>query len=691
MPKVSPSQNNFNAGEFSPLMYGRVDFDTYKNALKTCLNHIPLVQGGITRRPGTYFAASVKSPTKATRLVPFEFSTTQAYIIEFGDQYVRFYRNNGRIETAGVPTEVATPYLEADLFQLKYTQSADVLYITHPSYAPRTLTRSSHTAWTLSLLTLLDGPYLSTNAEVTTLTPSAGSGAITITASGAGGINAGFGFRASDVGRWIRIKHASQWGYALVTGITSNVIVTANVFGVFGAATASATWRLGLYNSTDGYPAAVTFFEDRLFLAGAPNSPQRIDGSNTGAYTDFGPTVLSDGTVIASNAVSATMNSNDVQVIRWMTDDERGLLVGTTRAEWIVRAATTGEALSPTNISAKPSTKYGSANVSVLRAGKSALYVQRAGRKLRELAYVFEVDGFRSPDMTILSQHITKGPTAATSGIKEISYQQEPHSLVWAVRNDGALLGFTYERDQKVLGWHRHTIGGYSDAGHTAAALVESVACIPSADGTRDELWMVVKRYINGAVKRYVEYMTKVWEHGDTAALAVHGDCALTYSGAPTMTFSGADHLAGEVVNVLVDGAEHPQVTVTGGGGVTLNWAGSNVTIGYAYNSDGQQLRIEAGAADGTAQGKTQRTHNVTFRLHDTLGLQIGPDFNSLDSLPFRRSIDLTATAVPLFTGDKFGTYAGDYTTANELCWRFNGMLPGTVLSIMPQMHTQDR
>jgi hypothetical protein len=152
-----------------------------------------------------------------------------------------------------------------------------------------------------------------------------------------------------------------------------------------------------------------------------------------------------------------------------------------------------------------------------VRAGKSVLYVQRAGRKVRELAYVYEVDGFRSPDMTVLSEHITKGATAALSGVKDMSYQQEPQSLVWVPRNDGVLLGFTYERDQKVLGWHRHVLGGYSDAGHTAAPLVESVACIPSADGTRDEVWMIVKRYINGAVKRYVEYMTKIWEKDDAA------------------------------------------------------------------------------------------------------------------------------------------------------------------------------
>lgn len=764
MPKVSPIQNNFNSGEFSPLMAGRTDFDGYRSALKVCKNHIPLVQGGVTRRPGTYFCDEVKDSTRATRLVAFEFSTTQAYIIEFGHGYIRFKRNNGPVrETAqnitgitranpGVLTytgsdpangddfdvagilgmtelngrrvkvanvnagantfelhdlagnnintssftayssagtiervyTLAAPYTESDLFQLKFTQSADVLYIVHPSYVPRKLTRTAHTAWTLTTLNGLDGPYLNTNSTSTTLTPAATTGlGVALTASA----NV---FAATDVGRVIRIKHASTWGYGYVASYISPTSVTIDIFSGFGATTATAFWRLGVWSDTTGYPAAVTFFEDRLFFGGVPGSPQRIDGSCTGDYENFAPTAT-DGVVSNNNAVSATLNSNDVQVIRWMTDDEKGLFVGTTRAEWIVRAATTGEALSPTNISAKPSTKHGSANVAGLRAGKATLYVQRAGRKLRELAYVYEVDGFRSPDMTVLAEHITKGATAATSGIKEITYQQEPQSLVWAARNDGVLLGFTYERDQKVIGWHRHVLGGYSDAGHTAAPLVESVASIPAADAVRDEVWMIVKRYINGRTVRYVEYMTKIWEDGDAQEYGVYGDCALTYDGAATMAFGGCQHLAGETVGVLADGATHPDVTVSATGTITLSRSASVVQVGYPYNSDGQMLRIEAGAADGTAQGKTQRTHRAAFRLLDSLGLQVGADFDSLERISFRTSGDTTGEAVPLFTGDKATSWEGDYTTQNEACWRWDQLLPGTILAIMPQLHTQDR
>jgi len=753
MPKASPIQSSFNTGEITPLLYGRPDLENYRNALQTSLNGIPLIQGPWARRPGTYFTAEVKDSSKATRVVPFKFSTTQAYIIEFGNLYVRFYRNNGPIdltaqnitgitkanpavvtysgsdtyangdmvdisgvvgmtevngrrftvanvntgantfELSGVNStsyttyvsggtvsevyEVTTPYVEADLFQLKFTQSADVLYITHPSYAPRKLTRTAHTSWTLSTISFLDGPYLPTNSTAVTMTPGAATGATTLTASSAT-------FVSTDVGRLVRMKEGSTWGYATITGYTSSTVVNITVVNTLTNTNAKTSWRLGLYSDTTGYPACSTFHEDRLFFGGNTSNPQRIDGSKTGDYENFAPSDTA-GTVASDNAVAATLNSDDVQVIRWMKGDEKGLLIGTVEGEWVVRPSSQSEALSPTNITAKQSSDAGSANIQALRAQKGVLFVQKSGRKIREMAYLYEVDGFRSPDMTAFWEHITSG------GIKEISFQKEPQAIVWCVRNDGELLGFTYERDQKVLGWHKHELGGYSDSGHTTAAVVESVACIPSADGTRDELWMVVKRYINGGTKRYIEYMTKLWEEGDNQEDAFFVDCGLTYDSTPTTTISGIYHLAGETVSILADGATHPDKTVSATGTITLDRSASVVQVGYMYNSDGQTLRLEAGAADGTSQGKNQRIHRVIFRLHESLGLKVGRDFDNLQVVTFRTGSDLTAQAVPLFSGDKEVSWEGAYSSDNHICWRFYQPLPGTVLAIMPQLVTQDR
>lgn len=734
MPKASPIQLSFNSGEWSPLMYGRVDLDAYKSALAICLNMIPLTQGPLTRRSGSYWVAEVKNSAKATRVVRFEYSTLQSYVLEFGDQYVRFYSNTAQILQGGAAYEISTPYLEADLFELNFIQSADVLYIVHKDYAPRKLSRHAaatlsgtisgsttvavgeiETAfesltvtgtltvngevdvldtnvWTLEVITFLDGPYMLTNSEDTTLTLGGTTGSVSVTASSLVGVNDGDGFLLTDIGRIIRWKDpAGNWTWLTITALTSALIVTATISGPNASGTtATVNWRLGTWGETKGYPSCVVFFEDRLCFAASRDFPQRIDMSKTGDYENMAPSNPA-GTVAADNAVAETLNSNDVQLIRWMTNDEKGLIVGTSSSEWIVRPSTQTEALSATNVSAKESTFHGSAALSPVKAGKATLFVQRAGRKLRELAYVFEVDGFRSPDMTLLSQHIT------LSGIKEIAYQQEPHSIVWCVRNDGVLAAFTYEREQKVLGWHRHILGGYSNAGHTLAPVVESICTIPSEDGTRDEAWLVVKRYINGATRRYIEYFTKTWERGDAQEDSVNLDCARTYDGAPTTTFTGALHLAGETVKVWADGAFQPDIVVSATGTGTLTRAASVFHIGYGYNSDGQCLRPEAGAADGTAQGKTQRSHRVVFRLHDTAGLKVGANFNAsgigkLMTLPFRQTTDPTAMAAPLFTGDKDDfSWNGDYTTENYVCWRMDHAGPGTIVAIMPQVTTQDR
>lgn len=687
--KASPLSDAFNAGEMSPLMAARVRIDKYRNALSICENMIPMVQGGVTRRPGTMYVAD--APTNLyvaddyvvdgyveedsiVRLIPFEFSVTQAYVIQVGAGYFRFYKDHGIIESSpGTPYEVAHPYSVNDLFEIKFTQSADVLYLTHPDYAPRKLSRTGHTSWTLTTIDFLDGPYLNVNTTTTTITPSAASGSgITLTASAAT-------FASTDVGRLVRIKHSSTWGYAKIVGYTSTTVVTADVKSNFGGTAASADWRLGVWSDTTGYPACVMFFEDRLFFAGCTSYPQRIDGSNSGLYENFAPTSTS-GTVTDSNALAFSLNASDVNVIRWMMDDEKGLLVGTVGGEWMLRPSSQSQALTPTNVTAKRSTAFGSANVQAVRAGRASIYVQRASRKVRELAYVYEVDGFRSPDMSVLSEHVTKG------GLIQSDYQQEPWSIVWFVRGDGQLVGMTYERDQDVIGWHRHIIGGTYNGGD---AVVESIACIPAPDGQSDELWMVVKRDINGLTRRYIEYMTGVFDD-DVTTNAHFVDCGLEYDGSPATVISGLDHLEGETVSVLADGSVHPDCVVTSGA-ITLNRSASVVHIGLPYNSNVETMNIEAGAADGTAQGKTKRIHRVTIRLYKTVGLQYGPDVDNLDALTFRTSADELDSPVSLFTGDKTFNWNGYYEKEGKMYFRQSQPLPFTLLGIFPQLVTQDR
>ena len=432
--------------------------------------------------------------------------------------------------TAGV-----TPYLESELFQVKCTQSADVLYIVHPNYPPAKLTRTGHTAWTFVNVPFVDGPYLLQNIRndgsqdtTTTITNSAAAGAnITLTASAAL-----WNFPTpytGDVGRLVRMKvGASVWGYARIIADAGNTstVAHADVLSTFSTTAATTAWRLGVWSTTTGFPGTVVFHQSRLHFAGSTSFPQRFDSSNTDDFENFKDTNLAATPApTESNAYFYTLNANDVNAIRWVTSDEKGFLCGTTSGEWVIKNGTPiSTAQSTRDISIKRASSYGSANVQPVQVGKSTLFVQRAGKKIRELLYFYDVDGFQANDMTLLGEHITG------AGVTQMCFQKEPISLIWAVRSDGVLASMTYERDLESIraGWSRHILGGVSDAASNNT-YVESIAAIPSPDGTRDEAWVMAKRYINGKTYRYIEYITKVFDDLDKQRDANFLDCSLKY------------------------------------------------------------------------------------------------------------------------------------------------------------------
>jgi hypothetical protein len=763
--RASNIQNAFNAGELSALMLGRQDVDKYASGLYVCLNAIPLTQGAWTRRPGTAYLHQAKHHDKVSRVIPFQYSITQTYVLEFGYQYIRFFTNHGlltqvaqnitaitkanpavvtyagadtyangdriyvtgvlgmtqvnnrefivanvntgantfelqdtnasNVNSTGYDTytsagtvaeifQVTTAFDESDIPNIRVTQSADTLYIFHPDFPPQILVRNSALSWSLSNIVFTDGPYDTTNTTATTLTPSAATGAgVTLTASAVTGINGGQGFLTTDIGRLIRLQEGSTWGYVQVTAWTSTTVVTVTVLATLTNTNAKTAWRMGVWSDTTGFPRCGTFYEDRLFMAGAATFPQRLDGSKTGAYTNFSPS-NSAGTVAADNAVAFTLNADDVNAIKWLVANERGLIAGTSRGEWQIRPSVQTEAMTPTNISGKPTTRYGSADVAPIASGKAVLFVQRAGRKVRELAYVFEVDGFKAPDMSLLAEHITR------PSLDELAYQEQPQAIMWGVRGDGVLLGMTYERDQDVVAWHRHELGGASDSAGELVPVVESVAVVPSPDATRDELYVVVQRYVNGGTKRYIEYMSKIWENEDEQEDAFHVDCGWTTINSPVAsTVTGLWHLEGQEVGIYVDGTKHPAVTVTNGK-ATLTRTGSIITLGYLYNSDGNSMPLEGGTDDGSSQGKTKQITRLGLWLVDTLGLKIGPDVDSLTEILVREWGDEYGTATPLFTGVVRERFEGDFDKLGQVYFRADGPFPATVLALMPQFQVAD-
>jgi hypothetical protein len=740
MAKATPIQTSFNAGEWSPELEGRVDLDKHGNSCFRMENSLPLVQGPARRRGGTRFVNEVKTSANQTWLLPFEFSAEQAYVLEFGNLYVRFYTNHGLVESSpGVPLEVATPYTTANLknadgtLALNFVQSGDVLYITHPSHQPRKLQRFSALSFTMALFEPDGGPFKDVDPDqAITIYASAQTGSVTLTASAAL-------FAASDVGRtflleqkavdivnqWepgktitagalrrsdgknylannsattgaVRPVHTEgarydgdggvQWafqnagyGTLTITGFTSSTVVTATVLdqvptGAVGSGNASNRWAFGAWSNTDGWPSHTTFFRERLCFA--RSADQLIWFSVAGDFEDFSAKDAG-GQIVKDQAISIRIDSDKVDNVKWLSPGD-SLIVGTAGAEHSIREITTSEAFGPGNVKISKQSDYGSNGAIPAKVGSTILFVQKSARKLRSYLYDFNSDTFQGNNMSALAPHFFRRRQA----ILQVAYQQEPYSIVWAVRNDGLLLGFTFDQEQSVTAWHRHQLGG--------TGVVESIVSIPSPNGDRDDLWLIVKRTISGVTKRYVEWMEEEWDSSQPQNEAFYVDSGLSYNGAPATVISGGSHLNGTTVDILADGATHPQKVMIGGS-VTLDRAASVVHLGLPCPAKVATMRLEAGAADGTAQGKIKRITHATLRFMDTLGGKAGPSETKLQEILFREAADPMDSPPAVFTGDKRVGWPGGYEKEGRLWYVNDQPLPFTLVAIIPEVNTQDR
>ena len=321
-----------------------------------------------------------------------------------------------------------------------------------------------------------------------------------------------------------------------------------------------------------------------------------------------------------------------------------------------------GAALTPANVRVVPESHYGSKKLEPVQIENVVLFLQRAGRKLREFVYDYDQDNYIARDLTILAEHLTEG------GFVDTTYQQEEDSIVWAVRADGTLCAMTYLRGDQVIAWHRHTTEG----------TFESVSCIPHSTANRDEVWVVVKRTINGATKRFIEYMDP----------DINVDCGLTYSGAAKSTFTGLRHLVGASVQIVGDDAVFPAQVVaddgTGDGTITISQAVTTASIGLGYTTTIKPTRQEMQMQGGTTLGHKRRWNKIAVRLLDSTGVKINGE-----RVPFRSSADAMDSGVGLFTGDKI---------VSNLGWDRDGFivieqdqpLPFTLLAITGTLNAND-
>ena len=822
MARVHPFQTNFTAGELTPKLAGQTDFKKYANGVELLENMTVVPQGGAKRRYGTKFVAEVKDSTKKCRLIPFEFNVEQSYILEFGDQYIRFFKDGGQITetpvnitaitqanpaqitavahgystgdqiwlysvggmselngrrfaitvvdvdnftldnidsttltaytsggTANKVYELASPITEAMLYEIQYTQSADVMYIVHETIPPKKLSRTGHTSWTLTSEEFEHGPYLDKNTSSFTWTFSAqtvGTGR-TLTASGLfPDVLGQTGFHLDDVGRLWRFRD----GWGVITGYTSPTIVTVEIKKALGSASASTDWALGAWSEHSGYPRTVSFYEQRLIFAGSTAFPQTIWASQSGLYTEFDV-----GTALAAEAFIYTIAANKVNVIRWLSP-ARDLIVGTAGGEFKV-GRPTGEPLKPDNVTITQQTTYGGWTTEPIQIGNVVLFLQKQRKKIREFAYQFEDDAYAAPDMCLLADHILG------TGVVDVAYAQEPESIYYAVRDDGVLCGMTYQRQEDIVAWHRHIIGGYNKYTFNAATDVTDYTSDGLQNGfititahgyaTGDtvvydkngntaiqgledgrEYYIVVRSaneielaesYQQSIDRTIVQIGTGTGNHIIRAAAKVKSVASISedeenqvwicvertinnvkrayieyLDGGVNMdstltglvngnsnSITGLNHLEGETVQVLIGDAVYPDQIVTNGQ-ISVNLPANS---GYKSIEIGLKYisKIKTMRAEAGAEGGTAQARPKRYNeVTVRLYESVGVTING-DQVPFRTSSTPVGQNIENFTGDKRVTNLG-WDRDGQIIIEQSQPLPLMVLGITGTLVTSD-
>lgn len=503
-------KNNFSAGELAPTLYTRTDIQQYSNGAKRLRNVFPLVEGGVRKRPGTFNRGLMAG---AIRLIPFIVNSGSVYLLILKNASIQVY--NPRTKT--VVATLASPYTTAQIPDIQYVQYRFEMFLTHGSVQVHRLKcDEAFSNWDISAFVFTHPPIDSESARYPFRkgTPSGGDlgafvnftlDAVTawsntqtyllgdvVTYSGiyyqAARDNTGVqpntsvadwvvvpnadgaGFTADDVGRYVDVNG----GLIKITKFNNVNSVSGEVVKKLDAVIKAIerSWVIQplAFNSADGYPRCCTYFKQRLVFANTKKAPNKIWFSAVGANGNFLETT-EDGD--AFSIVSASGLSNSILFL----EAQRGVICLTSGGEFMVDS---DGGLTPTTVNIVEHSAYGAYSVTrPERVGNELLFVQRGGERVRALTYRYEVDGLVSPEISALSSHIGEDHL----GVNEISYQQEPESIVWLVLGDGKVASITFNRDQEVMAWAQHDFGG----------VVKSICSLPTQLGS-DDAFMLIER-----------------------------------------------------------------------------------------------------------------------------------------------------------------------------------------------------
>lgn len=752
MPRAKPILTSFNGGELSPLLDGRVDQDKYFTGCKTLTNFIPTVQGPARRRGGTRFVGLVKVAAKRAWLADFVFSAGQAYILEFGNNYLRFWTNRGQLLGGdGVtPYEVATPYPEADLitaegtFALRTLQSSDVMWIVHSEgkYPPYRLSRRGAIDWTLAPEEFTDGPFRDVNTD-SALTMQAGgtTGTVTVTANSVlfkpghvGSLLILNSFNPSTVAPYQTYKSVSigdrvrnagnvyeaQNAFTYSPGDQTQRYVPTHTEG--DAYDGAVTWRY--LHSGYGWGKIISVSGDGLScqLQVTSRLPEEVVSVSTRrwAFSEFSsvygwPTGIAffkerltytRGKQVFHSIVGAFTNFARKDAGSVTSETAMSLSLAADKLDnirWLAQSRTLviGSARAELALGEQTTQQVYSAtnvqNVPQTEYGSRLLRPLRVG----ESVLFVERAGHRIRDMKFdftIDRYKAEDITVLSEHIFDGSEvlgdtEQEQRDIVdWAYQQQRDSIVWCVLSDGTLasLVFNRER-GVIAWTPHYLGgnAVVEAVQSIPSPDGRTDDAWFIVRRTVNGQTQRSVEYLTDYRLVKKGAAEAVHVDCSTTYRGVATKVVTGLAHLEGQTVSVCVDGSNHPDKVVSGGQ-VTLDRTGELIHIGYRFVSRMQTMRLEVQGGGGTSQTTRKGIAEVWLRLQSTIGGRVGPTFDRMDEIRTLDPRKPVGTPPALYSGDYKLQFPGGYETDAYVCYEQRMPLPATLVAVVLRVQIND-
>jgi len=617
MSRAVTLQSNFTTGEIDPLLKSRIDINQYYNGLDKARNVLIQPQGGVVRRPGLEYVdtiPSAASPSNGIKLVPFEFSTTQSYMLLFVNNRMYVYKDKELVTNINgsgndyLTTTIASSYLA----NMDYAQSADTLIVVHEDMAPKSIVRgASHSTWTISDISFEYIPQyaftITTRAPSHTLTPSEVDGNITLT--GGGGA-----FLTTDVGQYIEANDGL--GRARITRFVSSSEVEAIVQIPFfnTDAIAAGSWYIELgyedaWSSSVGWPRTVTFHQGRLYFGGSKSRPNTLFASRVARYFDFNP-----GETLDDDAIEVTLATDSVNAITGMFAG-RDLQIFTKGGEFFLSQASL-DPITPNNIVVSTATRRGSKEgIKPIGAESGTLFIQRSGKALREFLFSDVELSYISNNISLLSSHLIKEPSDLA--LRKATSTDDGDLLMIVNETDGSLAMYSILRGQNVIAPSLATTDG------------EFVKVAVDVD----VIYFVIKRNINGSDVYYVE----TFNDDNTT------DSNVLLFGASlpgTTSVTGLDHLEGETVKVIVDDAMQNDKTVSSGGITLDSVPTAYVEIGLNYTPQVKTLPVELKLPSGNIMAQKKRIVEATTNLYLTQNLTLN-------------SKDFQFTAADFFTGKK--------------------------------------